>query len=110
NNIELEIRHDDIRIINFMLDHEHYYEFTFSETYIILENMRQHIGDHLVKIFSDLGIKWKFRQDNNNYLGDLKIFIIISFSFENNRLICKDLFAKLYKTENYKNPNNKQSY
>ncbi|CAG8727202.1 1786_t:CDS:2, partial [Dentiscutata erythropus] len=87
NNIELEIRRGNIRIINKSGDRYKFYledlqqfclsKFTFSETYIILDNMENHVKDHLIKMFSDLGLKWEFTRAYGYHK------ICISFSFKN---------------------------
>ncbi|CAG8623517.1 14300_t:CDS:2, partial [Dentiscutata heterogama] len=88
NNIKLEIRRDSISIYN---DYGYYfrdledlkifssYNFKSFNTYSTLDKIEKQIGGHLVKIFSDLGLKWEFSRDLN--YSHLKINI--SFSFEN---------------------------
>ncbi|CAG8445628.1 2018_t:CDS:2 [Dentiscutata heterogama] len=90
NNIELEITRGDIQIIDMSDNRYNYYylenlqmvfssKFTCPETYIILDNihMERHVGVHLIKLFSDLELKWKFIREYSCH----KLFI--SFSFEN---------------------------
>ncbi|CAG8661054.1 17582_t:CDS:1, partial [Dentiscutata erythropus] len=88
-NIKLEIKDDYIHIIKDTSADRHYYDlqdlqtscsskFTYSKALVILNNMVNYIGDHLIIRFSDLGLKWKAgRNQYNDHL------ITISLSFEN---------------------------
>ncbi|CAG8465873.1 20009_t:CDS:2 [Dentiscutata erythropus] len=85
NKIILEVRHDDIRIIGNDLVKKHYLQGHLLEkfcstklkhlnAYYILNNMEKQIGDHLVKIFSELDFKWVVNRAQDH----LKIYITFS--------------------------------
>ncbi|RIB24344.1 BTB/POZ protein [Gigaspora rosea] len=93
NNIKLEIRRDgSIRIVdnNKSSDNRHYYylqdlqkfclsKFKIPNAYPTLDNMEKQVGEHLVEVFSNLELKWEFNRTHDHS----KIYISISFSFEN---------------------------
>ncbi|CAG8699690.1 7162_t:CDS:2 [Dentiscutata erythropus] len=87
NYIKLEIeRNGQIHIIESNKRRYYYLEnlqtfcdSKFRHRYPTIDNMENQIGDHLVKTFSDLELKWEFSRAHDH----LKSFITISFSFNN---------------------------
>ncbi|CAG8605006.1 4404_t:CDS:1 [Dentiscutata erythropus] len=89
NHIKLELKNNEIHIINDKSDNRHYYDlqdiqkfcssrFMYDETRVILDNMGKHIEDHLVIRFLDLNLKYESGQNSNGLP-----FISITFLFEN---------------------------
>ncbi|CAG8512011.1 4966_t:CDS:2 [Racocetra fulgida] len=76
NDIQLEIKRNYVHIIekghNYLEDLHIFCLPKFTGSYYsTLDNMDKHIGDHLVEVFSDLGLTWKFSraQDNSLYIS-----------------------------------------